>query len=124
MIQAISQRNGMDGHEVIENWIVKQPWSNGKVAMHGHSWGGLSALMVAATNPPHLKAVAVSGLMDDIYRDIGRIGGVRNAGFPMEWLVNLYNPLGPFDSGEAARKREGCRPRSMRRLWRCARPGI
>ena len=102
VIQPISQRNGQDGYEVIENWIVKQPWSNGKVAIHGHSWGGLSALMVAATNPPHLKAVAVSGLMDDIYRDIGRIGGVRNAGFPMEWMVNLYNPLGPFDSGEAA----------------------
>jgi hypothetical protein len=108
-IQAISHRNGLDGYEVIENWIVKQPWSNGKVALHGHSWGGLSAFMIAATNPPHLKAVAVavSGLLDDIYRDIGCIGGVRNSGFPVEWMVNLYKPTGPFDSGEAARQARG-----------------
>ena len=106
-IQAISHRNGLDGHEVIENWIVQQPWSNGKVALHGHSWGGLSAFMIAATNPPHLTAVAVSGLLDDIYRDIGRIGGVRNAGFPVEWMVNLYKPTGPFDSSEAARQARG-----------------
>lgn len=106
-IQAISPRNGMDGHEVIERWIVAQPWSNGKVALHGHSWGGLSALMIAATNPPHLSAVAVSGLFDDVYRDIGRIGGIRNAGFPVDWLVNLYRPAGPFGSGEAAREARG-----------------
>jgi predicted acyl esterase len=106
-IQAISRRNGLDGHEVIENWIVKQPWSNGKVALHGHSWGGLSAFMIAATNPPHLTAVAVSGLLDDLYRDIGRIGGVRNSGFPAEWMVNLYTPTGPFQSSEAARQARG-----------------
>ena len=72
----------MDGHEIIENWIVKQSWSNGKVALHGHSWGGLTGFMIAATNPPHLRAVSVSGLLDDVYRDIGRIGGIRNSGFP------------------------------------------
>ncbi len=116
-IQAISHRNGLDGYEVIENWIVQQPWSNGKVAMHGHSWGGLSAFMVAATNPPHLSAVAVSGLLDDIYRDIGRPGGVRNAGFPVEWMVNLYQPTGPFGSSEAARRARGLTPQQYQDLW-------
>jgi uncharacterized protein len=106
-IQAISERNGRDGHEIIEEWIVKQPWSNGRVALHGHSWGGLTALMIAATNPAHLSAVAVSGLFDDVYRDIGRIGGIRNAGFPVDWMVNLYRPTGPFGSGEAAREARG-----------------
>ena len=28
----------MDGHEIIENWIVKQPWSNGKVGLSGISY--------------------------------------------------------------------------------------
>lgn len=106
-IRAISLRTGMDGHEIIENWIVKQPWSNGKVALHGHSWGGLTGFMIAATAPPHLSAVAVSGLFDDVYRDIGRMGGVRNAGFPVDWTVNLYKPTGPFDSGEAAVRARG-----------------
>ncbi len=106
-IQALSQQTARDGYEIIENWIVKQPWSNGKVALHGHSWGGLTGLMIAATNPPHLTAVAVSGLFDDVYRDIGRIGGIRNCGFPFDWMVNLYKPTGPFDSGEAAVQSRG-----------------
>ncbi len=109
-IDAISPRNGRDGYEVIEQWIVQQPWSNGRVALHGHSWGGLTGFMIAATNPPHLKAVAVSGLFDDVYRDIGCIGGVRNSGFPVSWLVNLYKPTGPFDSGEAAIVARGLSP--------------
>ncbi len=107
VIRAISRRNGMDGYEIIENWIVNQPWSNGKVALHGHSWGGLSGLMIAATNPPHLKAVAISGLLDDTYRDIGRIGGIRNAGFPVDWTASLYEPTGPFGSGAAAMQARG-----------------
>jgi uncharacterized protein len=106
-IRAISERTGWDGHEIIENWIVKQPWSNGRVALHGHSWGGLTGLMIAATNPKHLTAVAVSGLFDDVYRDIGRVGGVRNCGFPVNWLINLYTPTGPFESGEAAIQARG-----------------
>ena len=63
--------------------------------------------MIAATNPPHLTAVAVSGLFDDVYRDIGRIGGIRNSGFPVNWMVNLYHPKGPFKSGEAAVRARG-----------------
>lgn len=106
-IQPISRRNGLDGYEIIENWIVKQPWSNGRVALHGHSWGGLTGFMIAATHPPHLKAVAVSGLLDDVYRDIGRIGGIRNSGFPIDWMNQLYSPTGPFESGLAAMRARG-----------------
>lgn len=116
VIRAISRRNGLDGYEIIENWIVKQPWSNGKVALHGHSWGGLTGFMIAATNPPHLKAVAVSGLLDDVYRDIGRIGGIRNSGFPVDWMVQLYSPFGPFNSGRAAIRARGMELREYRRI--------
>jgi len=107
MIRAVSPRTGRDGYEIIENWIVKQPWSNGKVALHGHSWGGLTGFTIAATAPPHLSAVAVSGLFDDVYRDIGCIGGIRNSGFPVEWMINLYRPTGPFNSGAVARQARG-----------------
>ena len=51
--------------------------------------------------------MAVSGLLDDVYRDIGRIGGIRNSGFPVDWMVNLYKSTGPFDSGTAARRARG-----------------
>jgi predicted acyl esterase len=97
-------RTWQDGHEIIENWIVKQPWSNGRVALVGHSWPGLMGFLVATTNPPSLKAVCVSGLIEDFYRGIGRIGGVRNCGFPVNWLNAYYDPNGPFGSHAAARE--------------------
>ena len=63
-------RSWQDGCEIIENWIVKQPWSNGRVGIQGHSWPGLMGFLTATTNPPSLKAVCVSGLIDDSYRGI------------------------------------------------------
>ncbi|MFA5890551.1 MAG: CocE/NonD family hydrolase [Actinomycetota bacterium] len=79
------RRHAYDGHEIIENWIVKQPWSNGKVGIVGHSYPGLTGFLVASTNPPHLTAIAVSGLIDDVYRGIVYPGGVPNYGFPLYW---------------------------------------
>jgi len=99
---AFSERSTRDGYEIIEEWIVKQPWSNGKVGIHGHSWSGLTGFRVAATNPPHLSAVVVSGLIDDAYRGISRIGGIRNIGFPVKWVSNFQRPDGVFGSDEAA----------------------
>jgi len=99
---AFGERSTRDGYEIIEEWIVKQPWSNGKVGIHGHSWSGLTGFRVAATNPPHLSAVVVSGLIDDAYRGISRIGGIRNIGFPIKWASNFQRPDGVFGSDKAA----------------------
>ena len=96
------ERSIRDGYEIIEEWIVKQPWSNGKVGIHGHSWSGLTGFRIAATNPPHLKAVVVSGLFDDAIRGIAAIGGIRNIGFPVSWTSNFERTDGVFGSDEAA----------------------
>lgn len=95
------RRHAMDGWEIIENWIVKQPWSNGKVGIIGHSYPGLTGFMVATTNPPHLTAIAVSGLIDDLYRGQVYPGGVPNFGFPLVW-TGAYRP-GVELSGNAGR---------------------
>ncbi|HVM40915.1 MAG TPA: CocE/NonD family hydrolase, partial [Acidimicrobiia bacterium] len=79
------RRHAEDGYEIIENHIVNEPWSNGKVGIVGHSYPGLTGWMVATTNPPHLEAVAISGLIDDLYRGIVYPGGVPNYGFPLTW---------------------------------------
>ncbi|MGH2694753.1 MAG: CocE/NonD family hydrolase [Actinomycetota bacterium] len=79
-----SWRSALDGREVIE-WIADQPWSNGKIGYYGHSYGGLTGFMIAATRPPSLDAVSVSGLIDDLYRGIVYPGGVSNYGFPLLW---------------------------------------
>lgn len=100
-------RSWQDGYEIIENWIAGQPWANGRVGIIGHSWPGLMGFLTATTNPPSLKAVCVSGLIDDFYRGIAFPGGIRNSGFPVEWLSNFYRPDGVFGSDAAARLARG-----------------
>ncbi len=100
-------RTWQDGYEIIENWIVKQPWSNGKVGILGYSWPGLMGFLTATTQPPSLKAVCVGGLIDDFYRGIARPGGVPNMGFPVDWLNNWYRSDGVFGSDAAARAARG-----------------
>src|SRR6202161_864554 len=42
-----------DGHDVVE-WLAKQPWCNGKVAMWGGSYAGFDQGATAKELPPHL----------------------------------------------------------------------
>lgn len=99
-----SWRSALDGREVIE-WIADQPWSNGKVGIYGHSYGGITGTMIASTRPPHLTAISVSGLIDDLYRGIVYPGGVSNYGFPLLWtgiIRNVYDVGGGSYPGLAA----------------------
>jgi hypothetical protein len=55
-----------DAAAVIE-WLARQPWCSGAVAMFGLSWGGAIALQVAARRPPALKAIVCAAGIDDRY---------------------------------------------------------
>jgi uncharacterized protein len=57
-----------DGVAAIE-WIAAQGWCSGKVGMIGISWGGFSALQVAARRPEPLKAIVTLCSTDDRYAD-------------------------------------------------------
>ena len=46
-----SWRSALDGKEVIDKWIAQQPWSDGNVVIFGHSYSGITGLMVASTKP-------------------------------------------------------------------------
>jgi len=48
-----------DSHAVLD-WIVKQPWSDGKVGMVGGSYSGLPAWGATKRKHPALKGIAVS----------------------------------------------------------------
>ena len=95
-----SWRSALDGREVIDEWIAKQPWSNGDVAIFGHSYSGLTGMMVASTRPRHLRAVSASGLFGDVYRDIVYPGGVTNYGFPLLW-TGVVRPVYDVGGGTA-----------------------
>ena len=45
-----------DGYDCIE-WISKQPWCNGKIAMWGGSYWGATQWLAAVTQHPNLKAI-------------------------------------------------------------------
>ena len=96
-----SWRSALDGYELIE-WVNDQKWSNGKIGIYGHSYGGITGFMVGATRPPSLDGISVSGLIDDLYRGIVYPGGVSNYGFPLLWtggVRNVYDIGGGFFYG-------------------------
>ncbi len=63
-----SHYEGEDGHDVVE-WIAKQPWCNGNVGMIGYSYFAVTQLLVAAEQPPHLKAICPFDDGHDLYRE-------------------------------------------------------
>jgi len=69
------QQEGQDGADIVE-WIAHQPWCDGNVGMIGYSYYGGMQLKVAIQQPPHLKAIFVSHVAADFYRDFAYSGGV------------------------------------------------
>ena len=53
------ESDGDDARAAIE-WVAKQPWSDGRVAMQGEGYGGFVAWSAAKRLPPALKAIATS----------------------------------------------------------------
>jgi putative CocE/NonD family hydrolase len=58
----------LDGYDAIE-WLARQPWCDGHVNMMGISYGGFTALQVAAHAPPHLTSIIPIDFTDDRYTD-------------------------------------------------------
>lgn len=90
----------------IIDWLVDQPWSNGKVATYGVSYSGNTAELAVALNHPNLVAAA------PLYSDFEPIahnampGGIYNAYLMESWTevmtvddANLAK--GPFSGGIA-----------------------
>jgi pimeloyl-ACP methyl ester carboxylesterase len=76
----MSPDEARDGHDVIE-WAAAQPWCDGNVGMIGVSYYGTIQLAVAATKPPHLKAIMPFNAPADFYREGTHHGGIRHVFF-------------------------------------------
>jgi len=87
-IYAWGSVDGQDGYDVIE-WIAQQPWSTGKVALHGTSWLAIAEWFIAQTKPPHLSAIAPWNGMSDVYRQNAMFGGIPNMGFDAQVFAHL-----------------------------------
>ncbi|MCG8466863.1 MAG: CocE/NonD family hydrolase [Gemmatimonadetes bacterium] len=91
----------------IVDWIVEQPWSNGRVGAWGVSYTGNTAEMIAINRHPAVKAVAP--LFND-FDNFGHLvfpGGVLTVGFLENWsrrvrMMDLNDICGLSDvEGEA-----------------------
>ena len=74
----------LDGYDVIET-VAHQSWVlHHKVGMIGISYGGISQLFVAATDPPDLAAITPLSVIDDTATTLYP-GGLLNTGFALSW---------------------------------------
>ena len=74
----------LDGYDVIET-VARQPWVlNHQVGMLGISYGGISQLFTAQTQPPHLAAIAPLSVIDATQTTLYP-GGLLNTGFAVDW---------------------------------------
>ncbi len=77
-----------DGYDAVE-WLAAQPWCNGNVGMWGISYGGFSAIQVAALRPPHLRAIVPVYATDDRYlSDVHFVGGCVTASELTQYAVS------------------------------------
>ena len=91
----------LDAYDVIET-IAKQPWvAHQKVGMLGISYGGISQLFAAQTQPHALDAIAPLSVVDATATTL-YAGGILNTGFAVPWAEERQHdaePAGP-ESGE------------------------
>ncbi len=74
----------LDGYDVVET-VAHQPWVlHNEVGMMGISYGGISQLFTAATQPPDLAAIAPLSVIDNTQTTLYP-GGILNTGFALEW---------------------------------------
>ncbi len=86
----LSQDEVRDYGEVVD-WIVAQPWSNGRVGAYGVSYAGNTAEMLAVNMHPAVKAVAP--LFND-FDNFGHLvfpGGLLTIGFLEGWSEAVHN---------------------------------
>jgi uncharacterized protein len=86
------ERTVADYQEVLD-WVVAQPWSDGRIGVTGTSYMGITALRLAATGHPAVQGVFAIVPMADAFRDIVWAGGQLNTAFIPLWM-GLVTTLG------------------------------
>lgn len=84
---------------LIDQWIPRQPWSDGTIGMTGGSYEGILQYLAAGLVeqefspekgemvPKHLKAIAPLSAYNDVYKDIVMHGGNLDVEFMAIWIV-------------------------------------
>jgi putative CocE/NonD family hydrolase len=73
-----------DGHDVVE-WLARQPWCDGKVAMWGGSYAGFNQWAALKENPPHLSTIVPAAAAHPGV-DFPATGGIFPS-YDIQWLT-------------------------------------
>jgi predicted acyl esterase len=96
--RVFSRREINDYNEIIA-WAGTQPWSNGRVALHGVSYLAICQWYAAANNPPHLAAIVPWEGASDSYRNVMFHGGVPETAFFRGWSRQMAGAKGEERKG-------------------------
>jgi predicted acyl esterase len=75
---AFSDQETRDGFDALE-WLAAQPFSTGRTGVWGVSYGGNTALSIAALRPPSLRAIVPIHAIDSEFQGAGWPHGCRGA---------------------------------------------
>ncbi|HUQ92253.1 MAG TPA: CocE/NonD family hydrolase [Bryobacteraceae bacterium] len=82
-----------DGFDTVE-WAASQPWSNGKVGMHGGSYLGHVQWQAASKAPPHLTTIFPVLASTSIYHNTFYHGGAFKLALAFGWgVVRMPNRI-------------------------------
>jgi putative CocE/NonD family hydrolase len=79
---------GPDGYDTIE-WIARQPWSNGQVAMSDGSYKGTVQWLAAKELPPHLTCLFSQAPAADFFNETPYTGGIFHSAWNADWPVRV-----------------------------------
>ena len=80
-----------DGYDAVE-WAAAQPWSNGRVALTGSSYMGVTQWQAALAAPPHLVAIAPGQTATDYHDHWTYVNGVFDLWFGQSWPLAFFAP--------------------------------
>ena len=89
-----SEREIQDGAELVE-WIARQPFCDGGVALGGASYCGANQLLIAARQPKGLRCIAPTVSPVDTYRDMFHRGAMPTH---VWWPTHTYLPSRQTDT--------------------------
>ena len=103
--RVFTEEEQRDGYDLVE-WMAAQSWCDGNVGMLGMSYLGIMQFLVAAQNPPHLKAIFPVDAATDIYRHWSYHGGILHLSFLATWwdASLVVNRAGEVDVPQAELK--------------------
>ena len=81
----MGKKDQKDAKTIVE-WSAKQPWSNGRVGMTGHSYVGSTPQMAAAQNPKGLVTIVPSAGLASMYHHEFQNGVPYN----LQWAGPLF----------------------------------